>query len=822
MDPRAQKRRHVEVDLPEEVRRAATGILRLLDTAALPAEAAASVRATCEGARRRVSAARLTVAFVGDAGVGRRTLYNAMLGERVLATGTPRRGSTVTIVRRAPLGFVAHSLEGRCVAHLARKMPDRDALFSRSMDQIKHEVAARGDLVSRLEAARAQADALQTSIAIRNDLGRSPETAARPEPLSRTAVVMWTWWGLVRSWIPRIRIWLSRLWQRVLRATSRFSRSFSGPANPPSGSAGADEEPTRLFDEAKRDPKERLRNEQAAIAALERELNGLTTTEQIEARMDRLRLERETYDGERRAALLSLVRDVDGTDIAERIIEYPADGFSEDLTLVDLPCPTPMNASIVGPVWSRAMRETDALVLVADIQGPPGNATAALIREVRETAPLVLIVLTKADKALADASGANGEMTSRLSRMRLEAIDRVAGALGPEAKELPCIAIAAGPTLETGADPSPVGAHLSGTIGSLSDRLNDAKPAILALREAMRVRAGAAEFARAGALEEESCRKRLAALEGKPIPDPAAFRERLMSRVESAIATGADEVSAAANKRLHDEFEALRTEWQQQIVTCATREDVDACAKAINEGVRQRIGDVLERTVEQVARELQELSETLERWTLDEVHTQYQLVRRLGFEALTPLASELTREDLEQERSAMQPGRGAFEAFERQRVGLGLGGVAAGAALGTLIAPGIGTAVGAVIGVFAGLLKGVESLKQECLEKTRACLDDAERHAHAQLAARRTDLSRVVRITLDEALDAALTQLGDAIDRLRVIEKQAIERERAKMSSLTDVRLALEKWDANLASLMARASRRALGIDDADPTGLAL
>jgi GTP-binding protein EngB required for normal cell division len=803
MDPRAEMRRHVEVDLPEEVRQTATGILRLLDTTALPAEPAANVRATCEGARRRLSGTRLTVAFVGDAGVGRRTLYNAMLGERVLATGTPRRGSTVTIVRRAPLGFVAHSLEGRCVAHLARKMPDRDALFSRSMDQIKREVAARGELVSRLEAARAQADALQTSIAIRDDLGRSPAAAARPELLSRTAVAMWSWLGLIRSWIARIWIWLSRHWQRVLRATKRFPQSFSGPANPPSGAAEADGEPTRLLEEEKRDPKERLRNERDAIAALERELNGLTTAEQIEARMDRLRLERETYDGERRAALLSLVRDVDGTDIAERIIEYPA-GLSEDLTLVDLPCPTPVNASIVGPVWSRAMRETDALVLVADIQRPPANATAALIREVRETAPLVLIVLTKADKALADASGANGEVTSRTSRLRLEAIDRVAGALGLEAKELPCVAIAAG------------------TIGSLSDRLNDAKPAILALREAMRVRTGAAEFARAGALEEESCRKRLAALEGKPIPDPAAFRERLMSRVESAIATGADEVFAAANKRLHDEFEALRAEWQQQIVTCVSREDVDACAKAINESARQRISDVLERTVEQVARELQELSESLERWTLDEVHTQYQLVRRLGFEALTPLASELTREDLEQERSAMQPGKGAFEAFERQRVGLGLRGVAAGAALGTLIAPGIGTAVGAVIGVLAGLLKGIESLRQECLDKTRACLDGAERHAHAQLAARRTDLSRVVRITLDEALDAALTQLGDAIERLRVIEKQAIERERAKMSSLSEVRLALEKCDANLASLMARASRRALGIDDADPKGLAL
>ena len=79
----------------------------------------------------------------------------------------------------------------------------------------------------------------------------------------------------------------------------------------------------------------------------------------------------------------------------------------------------------------------------------------------------------------------------------------------------------------------------------------------------------------------------------------------------------------------------------------------------------------------------------------------------------------------------MQPFEGALDAFEKQRVGYGLGGAAAGAVLGTLIAPGIGTAVGAVLGVLAGLLKGTDSLKQECSTTIDACLNDTESHARA-------------------------------------------------------------------------------------------
>jgi hypothetical protein len=702
-----------------------------------------------------------------------------MLGDRVLVTSTPRRGSTVTIVRRGSLGFVAHSLEGRCVANLARKMPARDALFSRSMDQLRREMAAREDVGSRLTSARDHVVDLQAAIAAAGSPSRSMALLRLDAPGSRaqesrsrvlSQVPTQSWWRVVWSWMQRLWIW-------VLKRTLP---------------------PTATRD----DLDAQLQQERDTVCALERELDGMPTKEQMEAHVERLRQEREAYESERRATFLSLVREVDGTDIAERIIEYPADCLAEDLTLVDLPCPTPLNASAVGQVWTSAIREIDALVLVADVKRTTGNETTALVREMKKVAPLVLVVLNKAAEVHTEGA-ANASVTSTNSRARTEAFGRVVRHLAPEGEGPPCVVITAEPALEGAEHAARLGERLRSTMGRVSQWLHDARPEIMAFREAIRIKTGASEVLRAEASEEESCRKRLSALESKPIPDPTELRQHLLTRVENAIAQGADDVLAHASGRLHEEFQSLRAQWLGQIASCTGRNEVEACAKAINESAPQSIAAALERTAEHVARELQELSETLESWALAEIHTQYQLVRRIGVEALSPVASELTRDDLETELGAMRPADGALDAFERQRVGYGLGGVAAGAMLGTLIAPGIGTAVGAVIGVFVGLLKGVDSLKQECIDKVRTCLEAAENHARNQLANKKPDFSKVVRVTLDEGLDSAFRTLGDAIERLKTIERDAIERERARLADLTASRLELERCHAHLTSLTA-------------------
>jgi hypothetical protein len=160
-----------------------------------------------------------------------------------------------------------------------------------------------------------------------------------------------------------------------------------------------------------------LEEGRAAVVALEREFAGMRSVEQIAAHARRLRLEREKYEGERRAQFLSQVRDFDGTDIGERILEYPAKYLPEGLTLVDLPCPPLAGALIVEQIKNRVAREVDALVVVADVVHAPGAATALLVRALLDVVPLVLVVLTKADGPLPLVAGsANDDVASKIER----------------------------------------------------------------------------------------------------------------------------------------------------------------------------------------------------------------------------------------------------------------------------------------------------------------------------------------------------------------------------------------------------------------------
>ena len=784
----------VRASLPEEVRQAADALLKLLETAPdVPTHIRTGVRAACAGVSPTLSETRLTVALVGDAGVGRRTLINALLGDRVLPTGTPRRGSTVTIVRSAPnLEFSALSVDGRSVAKLSRKMPDRQDLFEKSRGQIDRETAATVAVAARLQAARERAGTLEAATGERPDRKRQDPDTARldgvvepvaplPSPRGTASV-----WSVLWSWILRVLLqwpWAKRLAPRTSDPETRRHAS--------SGGGASEREEGR-----------------AAIGALERELAGMRTAPRLAEQAQRLELERQKYEEERRALFLSQVRDFDGTDIGERIVDYPARHVPQGLTLMDLPCPPGAGSPAFEKIRARVAREVDALVVIADVAKPPSETTASLVRALSDLVPVPLVVLTKADGPLRVVAGEpNDRVAARIDRVRREALDGVAPALGANVGRPLCIAVAAQAALDERPGASALADHFHTAIGALRERFESAAPVVIAWRDALRMRAGVAELARAQSREEESSRRRLSRLESKRIPDPEEFRRRLLDGLRGAIEEGADQVLASAMECLRAAIERLRSEWRERIASSTSRGELDACIAAIDESAAGRIAEALEQTAELVAGELHDATERLRAWAVQEIHAHYRLVRRLGEEALAPVASELTREDLERELLSGQPFDGAKAAFEKQRVGYGLGGVAAGAALGTLIAPGIGTAVGAVLGVLAGLLKGTDSLKQECLAKIDACLREAESHARTQLQGKRGDLSRVIRVALDEAVEESLRQLDDAIRRLMTVERKAIERERTKLANLSDARRAHEACDERLARIVERARR---------------
>ena len=346
-------------------------------------------------------------------------------------------------------------------------------------------------------------------------------------------------------------------------------------------------------------------------------------------------------------------------------------------------------------------------------------------------------------------------------------------------------------------------------------RLAGHAPLVTATRAAMRMRGCVAELARARTAAEETHGKRLRALEGQRIPDPAAFRAAQLGRMQSAMERAAEEIVASGVESVRSSIAAVRAAWLGRVEAATSRAEIEAVMRTVDETAAARVAETLERIAEHVAGELQAHAESLETWALEEIHARYQVARRFGAGELAPAASELTREDLEREVPG-GPVSGAMDAFEKQRVGLGLGGAAAGAVIGTLIAPGIGTAIGAFLGVFAGFLKGTETLKQECSTAIDARLQAAQEHAVAQLEARRPDVARTLRAAVDEALGEALDRLDRAIARLMDVERRAIEGERAKLDELRAAQERLEAHDARLAEMIAEASER-LGAIDGEP-----
>jgi hypothetical protein len=147
---------------------------------------------------------------------------------------------------------------------------------------------------------------------------------------------------------------------------------------------------------------------------------------------------------------------------------------------------------------------------------------------------------------------------------------------------------------------------------------------------------------------------------------------------------------------------------------------------------------------------------------------------------------------------------GAMTAFEHERVGIGLGGAAAGAVLGTLIAPGVGTAIGAFVGVFAGFLKGIDSLKADCIAKLGACLDDGHKQLSQQVAERQPGFAAALRGSLEDGLDISLSRFERSITRLVDTERATLHSEGEKIARLAELNAALDAHEA----AMAQPSKR--------------
>jgi hypothetical protein len=768
----------VEETLRAEVRATAQACVRLLDlTRDLAPELVARIRTTADETGRKDGDARVAVAIVGDVPAARLALLDAALGVLTICVAS-QRDDRVTVLRRAAeRDYEARSRDVRRVVRFSSRSPDRRGIFDKHVANAEgaftQATAAREETAARLregEAATAamEAEAEQARRAVetageeleraRRGIGAARDELSRAEALARQVPALPPvlsveppWWA-VWLWVWRMLLGL------VFRAQLRLSADRRGAAERAANSLSARTTEEHALEEVRASCEEehraslaRLADHRASLQALRQALEDKQALEEASARVERLRRERDAYAAERNAQFEADLRSlVEANARGDDLAELTIDFPAAHLPegLTLIDLPNAAREETRAVAANTAQRDADAFVVVPDGGQSPCAATTAL----------------------AD--------TLALSMPRLSLL----------------------PPTDDGAFDV-----------DFFRRIGAQRSLIAATRAAMRMRGCVAELARARAAAEETHGKRLNALEGQRIPNPAEFRTAQVDRMRGAIEKAAGEILASAVGVTRASIASVRTEWTAKVADATNRASVEAVMRAIDETAAARITEALERTSEHVAGELQAHAETLEAWALEEIHARYQVTRRFGVGELTPAASELTREDLWREALG-GPVSNAMASFEKQRVGIGLGGAAAGAVLGTLIAPGLGTAIGAFVGVFAGFLRGADALKQECSSAIEARLRAVEEHAVAQLETKRDDLARMLHAAVDEALREALDRLDVAIGRLMDVERRAIEAERAKLEELRAAREALDDHDARLAKLVDAAAGRLASI----------
>jgi hypothetical protein len=140
--------------------------------------------------------------------------------------------------------------------------------------------------------------------------------------------------------------------------------------------------------------------------------------------------------------------------------------------------------------------------------------------------------------------------------------------------------------------------------------------------------------------------------------------------------------------------------------------------------------------------------------------------------------------------------------FGRQRIGLGVGGVAAGAAIGTAILPGLGSAAGAAVGVLLGFVRTNSALKNSAIHAMQGALDSEQEALSAELAGRAPGVATAIRESLDRSLERAMTRFARWLSEPIEAEREAIEKERAMLADLQLLEIELQDHDAKLGELM--------------------
>lgn len=473
-----------------------------------------------------------------------------------------------------------------------------------------------------------------------------------------------------------------------------------------------------------------------------------------------------------------------------------AAGVPEGFRLLDTAALNTDDPALEASAWAAIREEADAVLLVSDLQQAVSRSTREALAAVAKVAPHVLLVLTKADRARANAELA-ADPAAEVAEAERVAIRRFAAEIGRDPADVLAVAVAAGPALRDEAQ----AAFFRADLRPMWEVLRAERDLALAGRAAAAVEAAEAVIRAALGQAAGATDDRIARLEAQRLPDPAAFRAEATAGLAAALADPASWDAAA--KGFRNALARAGIRWEigirKGIDEAEVREAAAAAGAAAAAAIAELAEDARQGAVEALAARAADAREE----AIAGLRARYRLAGEIAgdpapFPEPAPLDAAAAAAPLEAGLDA------ALAAFDADRGKLQLGGAAAGAAVGTAIAPGLGTAVGALLGSLGGLFMGPEVLKDDLLKKLKAGLDATEARVMAGIREGGARAEAALAEAVGRDVDAAIAAVAGHVEALLAAERARLDEAHAARAGLTALG---ERLAADLAAL--RAARQA-------------
>jgi hypothetical protein len=816
----------------------------LLEQPALRSEPeTVALRRTVEQVEHRLSRGELCVVVAGEAGSGKRTFVDALIGDRRL--GNALRGIRSTVIVRNNAGYdYCAKFVGGISDDFATRVPDQSDELRAALDDLA-QTLARSD--SELRAARAEAQnareqlsAAESALAegrralehamiaarhtsaelvevqlagerAREALTQIERAVPRPLRERRHWWALWLWVLLALFLIVRRSAW--KRWHDLRREHDQTLARLPAARQDASGAVQARERAEAEAAQLQAAQGSAQARSSAAHAALERAERERQLLERALAEqkqeLDRSAADRlEHFFADLRKLCEFSSR---SQQLIELEIDYPAQRLPEDIVLVDSPGITSQDEQERAIAWDVIRERADGCILVTELDRAVSQSTKRFLLQMREVVPHVLLVLTKMDKAFVDAMRRGGTQPwEQVEQARRIGTRRFAREIGRAADEVLSIAVAAQAPLE---DPkSGLSRRFELEIEKLFQLLRHERALILGTRAAGVVRRCIAETSDAEQRAERALAERIAALEADRLPNPDEFRRAQVRKVAAELDLAATRALESAVSSVDDGFKILRAQCVQQLTGAPSREALLAratsCEQELASGLQSVASDSARALEQAMDREVRAIEQAI----FVEIRRQYQLIHDLRRSSSAESRVEQAIELVGPGVALAAPILATVTSFARRRVALGVLGALVAGAVGSWIALGPGTLAGAVVGPLLLFLVTRAALERRAiaaahaeLERKRMALVDSLRQ---RAPSARADLEQA----LDHSLSRVIIRFGRFINEPLEAEQEEIDRQRTSLILLEQLRSALEEHDRRLGQLTSEAMQASIGL----------